>query len=148
MKINAFLHNLQVFMRAQSIVAEIQLRHILARTSLRFMAGMVACFGLLMLDVAGYFALEAKLGSANAAALLGCGNLLVALMILVASNQLKLGKEIDIARDVQETSLNVVMSDIERVQSNLSSIVKNPLDTALSGVIGHLATTLIKQLKS
>ena len=58
MKIERIVVSLGALLRANSIIADIHARHLLARCGLTAVAGVIATFGVLMLGVAGYFALE------------------------------------------------------------------------------------------
>ena len=55
---DGLVRNLRVLWRAESIIAEIQLRRALTRSGLRGLAVLLAGFAFLMLNLAGFFVLE------------------------------------------------------------------------------------------
>ena len=77
MNIERLLQNLRVLLHAHGITNEIRIRHVLARTSLHILAGLAGCFGLLMLDIAAFFALAGQFGQVQAALIIGVANLVV-----------------------------------------------------------------------
>lgn len=80
MKIDSPVANLRALLRANSIIADIHARHLVARSSLTGFAALIAGFGLLlMLGLAAYFALERVFGPVWAAASVGLANCAIAL---------------------------------------------------------------------
>ena len=63
--------NLRVLWRADRIIAEIRMRHMLIGLGLRAFAALIAAFGLLMLELSAYFALVQIWSAIIAAAILG-----------------------------------------------------------------------------
>lgn len=147
MSIDRLLQNLRVLLRANGITNEIRIRHVLARTSLHILAGLAGCFGLLMLDVAAFFALAGQYGQVQAALIIGVANLVVAGVIFFVSTRINPGRELALAKEIQDMALAVVMQDAKDVQSTLSAVVHHPLDAALTATLGHLTTILVKQLR-
>jgi hypothetical protein len=58
MKVERIAVSPRALLRANSIVADIQARHLLTRCGLSAFAALIAWFGVLMFGLAGYFALE------------------------------------------------------------------------------------------
>ena len=63
--------NLRALWRTDRIIAEIRMRHMLVGLGLRAFAALIAAFGLLMLELAAYFALVQIWSAISAASILG-----------------------------------------------------------------------------
>ena len=66
--------NLRALWRTDRIIADIRMRHMLVGLGLRAFAALIAAFGLLMLELAAYFALVQIWSAISAAAILGAVN--------------------------------------------------------------------------
>lgn len=150
MKIDSISRNFRVLWRADSIIADIRTRHILARSGLRGLAALIAVFGLLMLGVAAYFALDQLWGPIWAAAAVGLGDLLVAMVLLVIAARLKPGRDLELALELHKSAIEALLVDgrtVEAELTNFTAAFRHPLDSALPGLIGPLAGLLLKILK-
>lgn len=148
MVVDRLTRNLRVLLRTNGIMAELHLRAAVAKASLNILAGLVACFGLLMLDIAFFFVLEDLWGRISAAAAIGFGNLALALLLVLLAGLFHPGRELELAQEVHDTAMQAVLDDVRQAPLLASGLLKNPLDAAISGLIGHLAAALIKHLKS
>jgi hypothetical protein len=70
--------NLRVLWRTDRIITDIRIRHLLISLGLRAFAALIAAFGLLMLELAAYFALVQYWNAISAAAILGTVNFVIA----------------------------------------------------------------------
>lgn len=147
MNIERLLQNLRVLVHAHGITNEIRIRHVLARTSLHILAGLAGCFGLLMLDIGMFFALAGQFGQVQAALIIGVVNLVVAGVIFVISTRLTPGRELALAKEIQDMALAVVVQDAKDLQGSVSAVVHHPFDAALTATLGHLTGILVKQLR-
>ena len=73
-----FVNNLRVLWRTERAIAEIKMRHVIARSGLNLAAGMLALIGLLMFEVAAFFALREVVSTVDAALILGAANFVLA----------------------------------------------------------------------
>jgi hypothetical protein len=135
--------NLRVLLRAQGIVAEIRLHHLVARYGLGLFAGLIGIFGLLMLNLAGYFALEAQLGRVQAAVAVAVGDFVVALVLLAFAARRPHGQELEMAQELQGAALDALLADVRGLESHF----KNPLDSMLPSLVVPLASLLMASLK-
>jgi hypothetical protein len=70
--------HLRVLWRTDRIIADIRMQHLLVSMGLRALAALIAAFGLLMLELAAYFALVQFWNAISAAAILGAVNFAIA----------------------------------------------------------------------
>jgi len=147
MKIDSLVANLRTILRANSIIADIHARHLVARSSLTGFAALIAGFGLLMLGLAAYFALERILGPVWAAASVGLANCVIALALVVIASRIRPGRDLELAREVHRTAMDALMADGRAVEAEIASFKQafhHPLDSMLPGLIVPLATVLIR----
>ena len=83
MNVENLIRNLRVLWRADRIVAEIQLRRMLFSFAAGIFAAMFAAFGVLMLELAAYFALVQIWTAIHAAVVLAAINFLLGGMIFL-----------------------------------------------------------------
>jgi hypothetical protein len=151
MKVDSIVANLRALMRANSIIADIHARHLVARSSLTAFAALIAAFGLLMLGVAGYFALERILGPVWAAASVGLANCVIALVLVLIASRITPGRDLELAREVHRTAIEALITDGRALESEVASFketFRHPLDSVLPGLIIPLATMLIKIIQN
>jgi len=150
MNTDSIMRNLRVLLRAQSIIAEIKLNHLAARSGLMAVAGLVAVFGLALLDIAVYFALEPGWGRVGAAVIVGIGDLVLAAILFAIASRIKPGRDLELAQEIQKSALDALANDARAVEAEirgLTNIVRNPLDAAVPNLIMPLASMLIKTLR-
>lgn len=159
--IDDILRNLRALWRAETIIADIHFRHYLGRSGLRAFAGLIAVFGLMMLNVTGFFAFEPVWGATWAAAAVSACDFVLAAVLVGIAAVLKPGRELDLAMEVRQTALTALETNGRTLQADLFSLrdevrgvkeamlqaMRSPLDAALAGVIVPLAGILIKSLK-
>jgi hypothetical protein len=144
------MRDLRVLLRAQSVITEIKLNHLAARSGLMAVAALIGIFGLAMLDLAVYFEMEPRVGRVGAAALVGVGDLILAAILFLIAGHVKPGRDLELAQEIQKSALDALANDAREIEADirgLTRMVRNPLDSALPGLIVPLASTLIKALR-
>lgn len=146
--------HLRVLLRADSIIADIHVRMLATRSRLISLAGLIAVFGLVMLNVAGYFALGQLWGQTWAAVAMGLIDFSISGLLIVVAARSKPGRELELAHEVRKMALTRLEEDLAAVQAelvglrtSLTRIVKHPLDAALPALIGPLAAIVLQSLK-
>ena len=146
MRLDSTVRNLRVMLRANTIIAGIHGRLLAARSSLGAFAGLIGAFGLLMLGVAAFFALERLWGPVWAAAAVGGFNILLALIIAIVAAGLRPGRELAIATEVRDAAVETITADLRSVEADLATLthaLRHPFDSTL--IAGH-ATPLVSLL--
>jgi hypothetical protein len=150
MNLDGLARNLRVLWRADAIIAQAQLQHILVRLGLRALAAMVALFGLLSLELASYFSLVQRLDAIVAALILGAINLTIALTIVLISARQRPNQDLKLAAELHKSAFEALQSDAAAIQAELSSLksaFSHPLDSMLAGLVVPAAGLLVKALK-
>jgi len=155
MKLDSVTRNLRVLWRADAIIAQLQLQHMLTRFGLRAFAALIATFGLLGLELGAYFMLVQRLDAAPAAILLGAVNFVIAFVIVLASNRTRPSQDMPVALELHKSAVEALQADAAALQDNFASLgkfVSRPLDSALVSLavpaVGLLINTLKKSKES
>ena len=155
------IRNLQVLWRADRIIADIHLRQLVKRSGLSAFAALIAAFGVLMLNVTGFFALEQDWGRVWGAAAVSGGDLVIALVMALIAAWSKPGRELDLAHEVHRSALEAlevearvvqqelsgIRDEVGRIRTTVAQFMDHPLDAALSGMVVPLAGALVRSLK-
>jgi type VI protein secretion system component VasK len=144
-----FINNLRVLWRTERAIADIKLRHALARSGLNVAAAVLALIGLLMFEVAVFYALRDVWSTIVAALVLGVVNLVLAGILLLIADRRKPGRELDLANEVHKNTMDALQADARLLQADFASFgqtLKHPVDSLLPLIV-PLATIVINVLK-
>jgi hypothetical protein len=147
MKIETIVANLRAILRANSIIADIHARHLVARASLTGFAALIAAFGLLMLGLAAYLALESVIGPVWAAASVGLANCVIALVLVLIASRIKPGRDLELAREVHRTAMEALIADGRAMEAEITDFkqaFRHPLDSVLPSLIVPLVSIILK----
>ena len=139
--------NLRALWRTDRIIAEIRLRHMLVGLGLRAFAALIAAFGLVMLELAAYFALVQVWSAIVAAVMLGSVNFGLAVVLFAIAGRSPAGRELELANEIHGSSVDALELEARAMQSQLSGVVHNPLGSALPMLLVPLITIIVKSLK-
>lgn len=138
--------NLRVLWRTDRIIAEMRLRHMLVSLGLRAFAALIAAFGLLMFELAAYFALVQVLSAIVAAAILGAVNLVLALILLLLASRRGLGQELTLANEIHDSAIDALQVEARATQSQVNRLLHHPLEGVLPLLV-PLITAAINHLR-
>jgi hypothetical protein len=140
------IKNLRVLWRADRIIAEIQLRRTLVGLVARAFAALFAAFGLLMLELAAYFALIQIWTAIAAAVALGVFNLLLAgLILVVASRRGANSGEYEVAMALHASAVETL-----QLQARSFDAARSPthgLEAILPSLVAPAIGLLVKSLR-
>ena len=140
------VRNLRVLWRTDRMIAEMRLRHMLVGLSLRAFAALIATFGLLMFELAAYFALVQVLSAIAAAAILAVVNLAIALLLLFIASRRSLGQELTLANEIHESAIDALQVEAQAAQSQVNRLLHHPLEGLLPLIV-PLITAAISHLR-
>ena len=135
--------HLRVLWRTDRIIADIRMRHLLVGLGLRAFAALIAAFGLLLLELSAYFALVQIWNAISAAAILGAVNFMIAAALFVVAA----GRELELANEIHDSSVDALQLEARALQSQLSGMIHHPLNGVLPLLILPLITILIRNLR-
>jgi hypothetical protein len=138
--------NLRLLWRADKIIAEVRLRHTLVGTGLVAFAALIAAFGLLMFELAAYFALVGVVSAITAAAILGAVNLLISLILILVASRRGHSPELGLANEIHDTAIEALQLEAKAVQADVNQLIHHPLNGVLPLIV-PLITAAISQLR-
>ena len=140
------IRNLRLLWRADKIIAEVRLRHMLVSTGLVAFAALIAAFGLLMFELAAYFALVGVVSAITAAAILGGVNLAISLVLVLIASRRSHGQELGLANEIHDSAMEALQLEAKSVQVEVNQLLHHPLQGALPLIV-PLITAAISQLR-
>ena len=150
MNVESLFRKMRVLWRADAIIAQMQLQHLLTSLGFRALAALIGAFGLLMLEFAAYLTLVQTSSAIVAALVLAAVNFAIALIIILIAERRKSGREMQLALDLHKSAMAALQSDAALLQANFTSVrsaITHPLDSALVGLIVPAAGLLMRALK-
>ncbi|MGZ5872803.1 MAG: phage holin family protein [Bradyrhizobium sp.] len=147
MNMENVVKHLRALWRTDRIIADLRMRHLLVGLGLRAFAALIAAFGLLMLELSAYFALVQVLSAIYAAAILGVANFVIAAILFAIAARPPSGHEYELASQIHDASVDALQIEARALQSHVSGVIHNPLNSVLPLVIIPLLTIIIKSLK-
>ena len=140
------VRNLRLLWRADKIIAEMRLRHMLTGLGLLAFAALISAFGLLMFELAAYFALVHVVSAITAAAILGAVNLVIALILVIIASRRSLGPELGLANEIHDSAIEALQIEGQAVQAQVDRLLHHPLEGALPLIL-PLITAAISHLR-
>ncbi len=140
--------NLWALWRADRIIADIRLKHLLGNMGMKAFAALFAAFGLLMFELAAYFALVQVWNAILAAAALGAFNIVLAAVIVIVAAKRPIGRDFDLANEIHGQAIDALQLEAQSLQAQATGIFQNPLNSVLPSLIIPLITILIKSLRT
>ncbi|MBR0826236.1 phage holin family protein [Bradyrhizobium manausense] len=137
---------LRVLWRTEKIIADIRLRHLLIGFGLRAFAALIAAFGLLMLELAAYFALAEIWSAILAAAILGVVNFAIAALLFAISARSPSGRELELANEINGASIEALQIEARAMQAQFSGALHHPLNSLVPFLV-PLITIIIRSLR-
>ncbi len=142
--------NLVTIYRTERLIARRRIAVMQQQTILIVLAGIAALAGMVALDVAIFFALDALMSSAGAAAVLAAGNLVLAALLVLFARRTSVEDEIAPAVEVRDMAIADVEDEMEEMATEarevvhaVKSIGANPLGS-LPALLVPLLTALLK----
>ena len=146
MNVEGVIKNLRVLWRADRIIAELQLRRMLGGLAARTFAALFAAFGILMLELASYFALIQIWTAIAAAVALGAFNLLLAgLILLIASRKGRDSSEYEVAMALHNSAVETLQLQARSFEA--VRVSTHGLETILPSLVVPAIGLLVKSLR-
>ncbi|MGI9356606.1 MAG: phage holin family protein [Rhizobiaceae bacterium] len=151
---NRISRNISIALRAERLIAQRKMETLRTKTGLMAAAGLVSGIGLIMLNVAGFFALEARMSPQMAALFVALANFVLAILLGIYAGRVSSEPDLRGATEVRDMALEDIEAEVEEtvhqvkeVVSDVRQVVRNPLGSSLPGIIVPLASSLIKSAR-
>lgn len=139
--------NLRTLWRTDRIIADIRMKHMLVGLGLRAFAALIATFGLLMLELAAYFALVQIWSAISAAIVLGIVNFAIAAVLFLIAARPAAGRELELANEIHGSAVEALQTEARAMQSQFTGMVHHPLNSVLPMLLVPLITIIVRSLK-
>lgn len=151
---NRISRNISIALRAERLIAQRHMAVLRNQTGLLAAAGLVAGIGLIMVNVAAYFALSNSLSPEWAALIVAVANFLLAVLLAMSANRMSADEDVQGATEVRDMAIEDLeaeimsgVAEVKEVATDIRQMVKNPLGLVLPGMVGPLAEALLKSGK-
>jgi hypothetical protein len=144
------VRHLRILWRAERIIAETRLRIMLRRSMLYALAGLIAVFGLGMLNVAAFLILESHWGPVWASLIAALGDFVIVVVVVLIALAIRPGPEMTAALELRDISVDGLEAELAPLQERfawLSRAARDPLDTVLPAILVPLITSIIRSLR-
>ncbi|MCP4614929.1 MAG: phage holin family protein [Bradyrhizobium sp.] len=142
----SIIRNLRLLWRADKIIAELRLHRMLVRLGLVAFAGLIAAFGLLMFELAAYFALVGVVSAITAAAILGAVNFLISLILILVASRRGQSQELGLATEIHDSAIEALQLEAKTGHAEFNQLLHHPLQGVLPLIV-PLITAAISQLR-
>lgn len=141
--------HLRILWRVEATIAEARLHLTLRRAVLYAFAGLIAVFGLGMLNVAVFFAFASHWGPIWAAVFAACGDFVLALAVAGLALGTRSGTHINNALELRQAALDGIDGELSGLRDPLAWLGggRNAIDKALPAVVVPLLTAIIRTLR-
>ena len=139
--------NLRTLWRTDRIIADIRMKHMLVGLGLRAFAALIATFGLLMLELAAYFALVQIWSAISAAIILGIVNFAIAAVLFLVAARPAAGRELELANEIHGSAVDALQTEARAMQLQFTGMVHHPLNSVLPMLLVPLITIIVRSLK-
>lgn len=144
--LDAFQRHLRALWRAETLIARFKLAALLKKSGLLVFAGLIAVFGLAMLNFAAYRALTPLWGEVWALIAVAFGDFAVAgLLILVAASG-RDTSELTLANELRDQAIAALDLDARLAVDDVTRVVRRPMQYAecTSATIGAIVAALLR----
>ena len=142
--------HLRVLWRVESTIAKARLRVTMRRSVLYASAALIAVFGLGMLNVAAFFALEPRWGPVWAAVAAALGDFVLAVVVVAIALAVRPGFDLNSAVELRQAAIDGIEGEFAALQEQfawLSRAARHPIDTALPAILVPLITAIVRGLR-
>jgi hypothetical protein len=124
--------HIRVLARLQSGIIEARLRLLVRRSILLLLAGLIALFGLSMLNVAAFFALRSLWGPVWAAAAVAGGDFVIAIAVAGIALTAKSNAELKAALELRQAATEAIEAEFSGLRDQIAlPLILIPLVTGI-----------------
>jgi len=139
--------HLRALWRTERIIADIRLKHLLGSFGLKAFAALFAVCGLLLFELAAYFALIQAWSAIASAVLLGAVNVALAVVLLLLAVKRPPPRELALALEVENSAIAALQAEARTMQANGFGGFHHPWGAAAAAILPRLIPLVIRALK-
>ncbi len=146
--------NISIILRSERLIAQRRMAVLRRQTGMMAAAGIAAGLGLVMLNAAAYLALVEHQSPPLSALIVALANIAIAGILISTANKQNADAEVsgvaevrDIAMEDLEMEVQEATEEVKVLAQSVHKMARDPLGMVAPGLIGALATALVKNLK-
>lgn len=151
---NRISRNISIIFRSERLIAQRRMAVLRRQTGMMAAAGIAAAVGLVMLNFAAYFALAEHLSAPLSALIVALANLVLAGVLVSAANKQSADAEVagvaevrDLAMEDLEGEVQEATEEVKALADNVRKMASDPLGAIAPGLLGTVASAVVKNLK-
>jgi hypothetical protein len=156
--IDRLIRYLHLLWRAESLIVSFRIQRASTRGALLAVAGLAMLFGLAMLNVAGFFALQPIVGAVAAALLVAAADVLIAGVVAVAAKGIRPDPDLVSALEAREAAIEELSAELGAMQAEfratreefasiksiVTSFIHRPFESPFLGLLLPLIRSFMK----
>lgn len=137
----------RVLWRTERIIAELRLKRLLTNLGLQAVAALIAACGVLLFELAAYFALVQKWDAIWSAIALGFVNLALAGLIAMLALRRPRARELALASEIHQQALAALEADIQKSEADAPASLRAAIESAAIPMLAPLIPLVIQRLQ-
>ena len=147
MSTSGLVHHAHLVWRSERIIAELRLKRLLVSLGLQALAALVLAFTLLSFEIAAYFVLVQIWSASAAAAILGLGNFVIALLLMLLALRRPAGRELALAKEVHQDAVMAFAAELQQAEATAPISLLGALESAAVPLLLPLIPLVIQRLR-
>lgn len=146
--------NISIILRSERLIAQRRMAVLRRQTGMMAAAGIAAGVGLVMLNVAAFFALVEHLSQPLSALIIALANLAIAAILVSAANKQNAETEVsavaevrDLAMEDLEMEVQEATQEVKALAQSVHNMARDPFGMVAPGLISAVVAALVKNLK-
>lgn len=150
-----FTNNVRLLWRSERLLAQQEIRTGIRKLEIHAMAGLVGIFGLGMLGLALFFAIEPYWGKALAALTVAAVDLVIVMVLTAFARSMKPPAEAVMIKEMRDVALEGIKDEaalaeeeINNLKDDIRNFVRNPFEALLPAILSPLLDAVTRGLSS
>lgn len=146
--------NISIILRSERLIAQRRMAVLRRQTGMMAAAGIAAGLGLVMLNVAAFFALVEHLSQPLSAFIIALVNIAIAVILVSTANKQSAETEVtavaevrDLAMEDLELEVQEATTEVKVLAQSVHNMARDPLSMFAPGLISAVVAALVKNLK-
>lgn len=151
---NRISRNISIIVRAEQSIARRRMAVLRNQSGLIIFAGLVAVVGIVMLSVAGFYALSVTMSPQKSAFIVALVNLGLAVVLIVVASRMSAAKDVkpveelrDMAISDLEIEIQSAADEVRDIGNNVRRMASDPLGSLLPSFLAPILANLIRKSK-
>lgn len=151
---NRISRNISIILRAERAIARRRMALFRTQTGMMIAAGLMVGIAVVMLNVAGFFALNATYSPQSSALIVAAANLVLAGLLALMASRSSIEAELEPVTEVRDLAIQDLEAEFDGIAQEASHlandvrrIARDPIGTVLPAMIGPLIAGAIRKNK-